>query len=355
MKRFNAYLIREIIPLYGAGMVAFMLLLTGLFLSQILAQVLARGVPPSLVAQFLLYSLPKAAGPAIPLALLFASLLGLTRLSQDSELKASLLLGLSPRQFMTPLLLMGLAVSGLSFLNNEVFIPWSQERASQVEKDILLQSPDTFLEEGSFFTEALGRSIYIESLEPGGIFNGITVIQGANSLGPKEVITAASGRPDEESGVWRLQDIRFSTYRNNRLVLDAKAETASLPVRELAAGTGATPDLTYLPFRDLLSRLREPGGRKAAEWTALHRKLAEPLAAIAFAVFALAVALVSFRSAASLGLVAVLFLTFIYYATWSVANSMGAQGLVPGWFAGWLPVFLYAFAGFLLLLFAWRR
>ena len=355
MRHFNAYLIREILPLYGAGIVAFVLLLLGYFLIDLLADVLARGVPPSLVAQFLLYSLPGAAGRAIPLALLFATLLGLTRLSQDSEVKAALLLGLSPRQFVMPLLTLSAIVSAVSFVNNEVLVPWAQQRALEVQKDILIQSPDTFLEEGSFFTDALGRSIYIESLEPGGNFKNVTVIQSGGSQGPREVISAQEGILDDSAGVWRLANIRFSTYRNSRLVLDAKAETAHLPIRRLSAGNNNNPELTTLPFRDLINRIRDGGGRKAAEWTALHRKFAEPAAAITFALFALAITLVSFRGAFSLGLVSVLFLTFIYYATWSVANTLGAQGTIPAWIAGWLPVFLYAFAAVVLLGISWRR
>ncbi len=346
---------REIIPLYGAGIIAFALALLGLIFVNVLADVLARGVPPALVSEFLLYSLPAALGRSLPLALLFATLLGLTRLSQDSEVKAALLLGLSPKQFLMPLLSLGIVVSMLSFFNNEVVVPWAQQRASEVEKDILLTSPDAFLEEGSFFTDALGRSIYIESLEPGGIFTNLTVIQSGGASGPREVITAAKGQLDNEAGLWRLEDIRFSTYRNSRLVQNTTAEKATLPVRRLSAGGNTNPELTFLPFRELLQRIREGSGRQSAEWTALHRKFAEPLAAITFAIFALAITLVSFRGAFSLGLVSVLFLTFIYYATWSVANTLGAQGTIPAWIAGWLPVFLYASAGSILLGISWRR
>lgn len=353
MKRFTAYLVREILPLYAAGVAAFIILLLGLFLIEVLAGVLARGTSPALVAQFLLYSLPAAAGRALPLALLFASLLGLTRLSQDSEIKAALVLGLSPREFMWPLLTLGLIVAGLSFLNNEVIVPPAQARALQVQRSILLESPEVFLEEGSFFTDSLGRSIYIEDLNADG-FRNVTVIESTGSA-PRMVMSAASGRPLDDDGVWELSDIRFDTYRNSRLVLKTTAESARLPVRELAAGSANPPDLTSLPFRDLWLRIGSQGGRNSAEWTAFHRKFAEPAAAIAFALFALAVALVSFRTAAGLGLVGVLFLTFIYYATWAVSNSLGAQGVLPAWVAGWLPVFLYAAAGGGLLTFAWRR
>lgn len=356
MTRFSRYLYREIVPLYLAGLIVLLVLLLAYFLINVLADVLARGVPPSLVARFLLYKLPGAGAAAVPLGLLFAALLALTRLQQDSEIKAALMLGLGPRSFATPMLTLGLAVSALSLLNNELVVPWSEARALEAQKDILLQSPDTLLEEGSFFTDALGRSIFLERLEPGGAFEGVTVIQPLGSTGPSELIRAARGRLDEEAGVWTLEDIDVRVFRRGRLTLDFRAERGELPVRDLAAGSVGPGDLTYLPLRELLARLRDRAGRPLpAERTALHRKFAEPLAATAFALFALAMALFTFRRGVQLGFVWVLLLTFAYYATWSVAKLLGANGTLPPWFAGWLPVGLYALAGGTLLALSWRR
>ena len=124
----------------------------------------------------------------------------------------------------------------------------------------------------------------------------------------------------------------------------------------LSASATGTPDLIYLPLRELLNRLgTDPDRPKPAEWTALHRKFAEPLAATAFALFALAVSLFTFRRGVPLGMVSVLFLTFVYYATWSVSRLLGAQGTAPSWLAGWLPFLVYAVAGVGLLALSWRR
>ena len=355
-RRFSVYLLREILPFYGAGLAALVLLLLGAFLLEVLADVLARGAPLNLVARFLLYSLPEAAGYGIPLALLFAALLGLTRLGQDSEIKASLLLGLSPAAFLMPLATLGVVVSLLSFVNNEVVVPWSNRQALEAQKDILIHSPETLVEEGTFFTDALGRSVYIDSIEPGGVFAGITVIQTGAGQATREVISADRGVLDEAAGVWRLQGTRLIRYEQSRVVLEATAESGLLPVRGLAAAGATTPELTRLPIRELLARIEGGSGRAvAAEWTALHRKFSEPLAATAFALFALAVGLYSFRSNLSLGLVSVLFLTFVYYATWSISNLLGAQGTIPAFVAGWAPVGLYAGAGIILLTATWRR
>lgn len=356
MKRFGRYVVSEILPLYFAGLAALLVLLLGGFMLDLLADALSRGVPVPLIARYLLFKLPVAAVYGIPLALLFAALLGLSRLVEDSEIKAARLLGISPGQLLAPVLLLGVAVSALSLFNNELVVPWSEQRALSVQKDILLRSPDSVITERSFFTDALDRSIFIERVLPGGRFEGVTVIKPGGSRGPAEAIQAASGVFAEERGVWDLQDITFRVFRNSRLTLDFEAQDAVLPVTGLAVAAGIDQDLAFLPLRELLARLRnDPEADKPAEWTALHRKLAEPLAATAFALFAVSVALFSFRRGVPLGLVSVMFLTFIYYATWSVFKLLGAQGTIAPWLAGWAPLLLYALAGTVLLSVSWRR
>ena len=354
---FSRYLIGEVLPLYAAGLTALLILLLGSFLILgVLAEAISRGVGPRLVAEFLLYSIPTAAAMGLPLALLFAALLGVTRLSQDSEIKAAVLLGVSPQQFLTPMLVLGLFVAALTFVNNELVAPWSYDRAQETLSDILVQSPEIVVEEGSFFTDALGRSVYIGGLSAGGRVEDVTVIQPSGSQGVSEVVRAERGVLDQAAGVWRLENIRLLRYRDGRVVLDAPAETATLPVRGLSASSGTPPELTRLRLGALLNRLRGTSPQDApAEWTALHRKFAEPAAAVAFALFALAIGLYSFRRNFGLGLVSVLFLTFIYYATWSVSNLLGAQGAIPAVVAGWSPVALYLVAGLVLFALSWRR
>ena len=356
MTRFGRYLLSEIMPLFAAALVALGLLLMLVAMLGVLADVLARGVPPALVARFMLFKLPAAIGPGLPLALLFATLLALTRLGQDGEIKAALVLGVNPLRFVVPVLGLGLLVSLLTFANNELLVPYSEARAAEVERDILLLSPETVLQEGAFFSDALGRSIFIGEIAEGGRFSDIVVVTPGNSQGPRELIRAASGRAVPAEGVWLLQDIRFQSLRDSSLTLDITAEEAVLPVRGLTARASTVTDLVYLPLPELLTRLRNAGNASLpAESTALHRKFAEPLAATAFALFALALGLFTFRSGASIGFVAALVLTFVYYATWSVTKLLGAQGTLAPALAGWLPVALYAGGGLVLLAVSWRR
>ncbi len=356
MRRFSRYLLSEIVPLFVAAFVVLVLLLVLYAVLGVLADVLARGVPPALVARYMLFKLPAAIGPGLPLALLFSALIALTRLGQDSEIKAALLLGVGPGRFAAPVVVLGLVVSLFTFANNELLVPRAERAAGEVERDILLLSPETVLTEGTFFGDALGRNIFIGDIQPGGRFADVVVITPGNSRGPHELIRAGGGMAAPEEGVWHLEDITFQALRDSSVSLDISADEAVLPVRGLTARTSATGDLVYLPMTELLARIRGAGDSPMpAERTALHRKFAEPLAATAFALFALALGLFTFRRGASVGFVAALVLTFVYYATWSVTKLLGAQGTLMPWIAAWTPVAIYVAGGAVLMALAWRR
>lgn len=354
MKRLGRALLAEVAPLYAVGLAVLLLLLLVNFLLTLLADALARGVPVGLVARYLLAKVPGAASSGLTLALLFATLLALARWTADRELRAALALGLSPASLLRPLLLAGVGVAAIALVNNEIVVPWSEARALEVQKEILLEAPSTLLQEGAFFTDGRGRSLFLGSLEPGGEARDVVILTPGGLAGPREVIEARQGRLDDEAGVWRLSDLRVRVFDAGRPSLDMRAERGVVPVRELTAAATGRADLVTLPLPELIERVRSDRVAPAA-WTALHRKAAQPLAAVAFAVFALAVALTGVRRDAPIGMVSVLLLTFLYYATWSVANLLGAQGAIPAWIAGWAPFAAYLAAGSALLAWGWRR
>lgn len=354
MKKLGRSLLAEIAPLYAAGLAILLLLLLVNFLLTLLADALARGVPIGLVAGFLLARIPSAASAGLTLALLFATLLVLARWTGDRELRAALALGLSPAALLRPLLIVAMGVASIAIVNNEIVVPWAEVRALEIQKQILLEAPSTLLQEGAFFTDARGRSLFLGSLRPGGEATDVVILSPGGLAGPREVIEAEEGRLDDEAGVWRLRELRVRVLDAGRPSLDMRAESGVVPVRELTAAATGRADLVTLPLPELIERLR--GDRVApAAWTALHRKASAPLTAVAFAVFALAVGLAGVRRDTPIGMVSVLLLTFLYYATWSVANLLGAQGTVPAWVAGWAPFAAYLAAGSALLAWEWRR
>ncbi|MBB6099428.1 lipopolysaccharide export system permease protein [Deinobacterium chartae] len=360
-RRLDHYLVSEVLPLLVGGLLVVVVLFLLAALVEVLAPILAKGANPLLVAKLMAFKIPDAIGRGLPIALLFAVLLAMSRLSSDSEIKSALAGGVGPVRLMVPVMVLALGVSTVSFLNSELLVPRAESQVLQTQRDILLDNPRVLVEEGTVFKDALGRAIYIDQILPGNELRGVRIIQMGPGQPAREIMTAERGLIEPGSATIVLYEGQRVTYRDAKPVTAASFEEARLPVQDLQASLNGTSDEVQpvnLPLGELRARIaayRSQSLPVYREETALNRKFAEPLAAVAFGFFGVTLALYTFRTGGGLGLVWVMMLTFVYYATWSVFRIMGEQGALPPVIAAWAPDALYLIAGGVLLLLSTRR
>jgi len=329
----DRYLLREASAYLLAGLLVVVLLLLGGVLFEVLAPLLSRGVDLIAVAQYLAYRVPEAVYRGLPIAYLFALLLLLSRMAEDSELKALLASGISRERVLFTLVWFGGVLALLGFLLGAEAVPRANQEARAVLQRAILARPRALLEPGTFFTDAYGRLVYIGRVDEEGIGE-------IRLLSKDEVLAAERGR--FEHGVLELgQGVRV-TYDQSRPRTVALFEKATLPLKEIAALPRApASDLTLGELREKIARARARKIPHPALATAYYRKFAEPLASVVFAFFAVGVAFWMLGGSRSLGLVGVVTVTFFYYATWSVFRIMGEQGAIPPWLGAFGPDLFY--------------
>lgn len=364
MKRFDRYVLEEILPYLLSGLAVVILLLLLAALQSVIAPLLAKGAAPLLVLRLVALQVPEAVSRGLPIALLFAAMLGLSRLSSDAELKAAQSGGLSGTRLFWPVLGLSLGVALLSFTVAETLVPRAKVQALQVQRDIVLDNPrvlglgSTGSGTGVMLKDALGRAISVAQVQPGGQLRGLRIVTLRDGQSAREVITARRGQL--RGSVLVLEDGLRITYQDTRPVTVVRFQSGTLPVQDLQASLSAGDELLpiYQPLPTLIANVRALKARSVVsprDFTALQRKFAEPLAAVSMAFFAVALSIYSLRSGLNVGLVWVLMLTFAYYATWSVFRVLGETGALSAVLAAWTPTLIYLLAGLALLGVAARR
>ncbi|MFC6803106.1 LptF/LptG family permease [Deinococcus caeni] len=185
---FERYVLNEILPfLFGALAAVISLLVVG-SLEKVIAPLLAKGADPVLVARVLALNVPEAAAQALPIALMFATLLGLSRLAADSELKSALAAGIPATRLFRPVLTLGLAVTALAFALGEGLVPRARSEARQVQRQIVLDNPRVLglnaAGQNAVLRDALGRAISIGQILPGGELRDLRVVTMQAGLPP---------------------------------------------------------------------------------------------------------------------------------------------------------------------------
>lgn len=341
MNALDRYLTREVSVVLLGSLVVVILAFLGGYLFEVLAPLLAKGADPFIVSQYLAYRVPDAVVRGLPLAFFFALLLTLSRMGEESELKAMLAGGVSKVRVLFPLLLLGAGLFVLCILGAESIVPKGIQAGQNVLRQAVFQKPRALLQPGTKLIDAYGRIVYIGRVSD-------TDIGEIRVITPDEIVSAAEGHFQE--GALVLSKGLRVTYGNSRPRTVARFDRATVPLVEPGfEPQGGNSNLSIPELRNRIIQYRQQRVPYHAELTALYRKWAEPAAVFSFAIFAVGLAFFLLGGSRSLGMVGVVVLTFIYYATWSVGRIMGEQGVLPPFIAAWGPNLLYALAGLALL------
>lgn len=334
----DRFLLREVSTFLIGGLVVVILLLLAGALYEVLAPLLARGADPWITLQYLAFRIPEALVRGMPIAFLFAMLLAFSRMGEESELKALLSGGISPMRVLWPLLGLSASLTAIGVLASESLVPQAIQRGQVVLREAVFQKPRALIQPGSRFQDAYGRQVYIGRADDEGI-SEVRVITVDEIL--------ISSRATFANGSLQLSEGMRITYNGPRARTVTRFDSGEVPLIELgeAPGVGSPSSLTASQLRERIAEYEMAGASAHAYRTALYRKWAEPGATVSFAIFAVALAFYLLGGSRSLGMVGVVVLTFIYYATWSVARIMGEQGVLPPELAAWGPNALYALAG----------
>ncbi|GAA5336082.1 MULTISPECIES: LptF/LptG family permease [Thermus] len=343
MKTLDRYLLREALGLFGLGLLFIVLLFLAGAVYEVLAPLVAKGADPYTLLAYLLYRTPEAVARGAPVAYLFALLLLLSRMAEDSELKALLALGVRRERVLLPFLLLGSGVALFTFLLGESLVPRALAQGQDLLRRQVLERPRTLLTPGATFQDAKGRVVYVGEVA-GDRIGKLRVVS------REEVLLAEKG--SFQGGVLRVEEGKRLTYEGDRPRTLTRFRRGELVLKDLTFEPWQNPAnrMTLAELRQEVQRLRAQGVRAGLEATTYYRRFAEPAAALVFALFATGLAFYLLGGSRSLGLVGVAVLTFFYYATWSVGRIMGEQNALDPILAAWGPILVYGLLGLLLFL-----
>lgn len=343
MKTLDRYLLREALALFGGGLLVIVLLFLAGAVYEVLAPLVAKGADPYTLLLYLLYRTPEAVVRGAPVAYLFALLFLLSRMAEDSELKALLALGVRRERMLLPFLLLGTLLALLAFALGESLVPKALAQGQDLLRRQVLERPRALLSPGTTFQDARGRVVYVGEVA-GERIGKLRV------LSREEVLLAERG--SFGGGVLRVEEGLRITYEGDRPRTLTRFQRGELVLKDLTFEPWQNPAnrMTLPELRREVERLKAMGVKAGLEATTYYRRFAEPAASLVFALFAVGLAFYLLGGSRSLGLVGVAVLTFFYYATWSVGRIMGEQNALDPLLAAWGPNLVYGALGLFLFL-----
>lgn len=324
----------------------------------------AKGVPPAFLGQFLLYLLPNMLRFTLPLAMLVGTVLMFSRMSAENEIVAMKAVGISLYQVVSPALWLSFLLCGVCLWLGMVAAPRARYLADQQRWAAVVQSPLAMLEPGNFreiFPHCLMRigaqeedrflDIHIIKLdETGKNVQDITARRGKIVLNKEERIVEltleeATVTDMDLTGSDDPSEVRHVNAKNIRIPLNYGA---SQDQKKL------TRRLKYLDFKMLCGRInldREQGLDVTEHLVELHSRLSMAFAPFSFLLIGLPFGIRSRRSELSVGILLCVLLALGFYAFLLCGDALKDHARFHPALIIWLPNFIYQGVG----LFAIRR
>jgi LPS export ABC transporter permease LptF/LPS export ABC transporter permease LptG len=221
-KKVHFYVLREITPAFFVSLLVISLafLLDAAFR---LAQVsIERGVGVGSMLLILALSVPSVVELSLPMACLAGVMIGLARLSVDSEVAAMQSLGYDPRRLLGPLLAAAACLSALTFLLAAFWAPQANARAGRLLVEAVLSRVEPGIKPMRFSEVVPGTVLFAREVGEGGELGGVFLHE-QKADGRREVVVARSAavRVDRTGRRVRFELSDGSVLRGDPTELDS--------------------------------------------------------------------------------------------------------------------------------------
>jgi lipopolysaccharide export system permease protein len=341
-RRLGWYLLLEFAPLFLVGVWIMLLLLILNTLAVFLAIFLNNHAPLSAVVQLVFDQLPQFLSLLLAPSLAFCILVGLGRVARDSELKAIAASGVRPVALLAPILILGTIVTGISWVNENIWRPGADAHFLKTYYAILHTEPPVVQEIKSYAT-ANGELFHAGSLSPRASDPNLADLNGVMIVNSTGIYTASKGLWDANAKTWEL----YNVFLKPNISSDSFQE-----MPEVRHVFGFSPPIEndlrpadQVGTKELYARATNTnlGLSKSEMYDASfkwHRRFADPLAALFMALVGGALGLsITNRAWGFAGTIA---LMAAYWSLWQIGFNLASAQAIPAAGAAWLANAVFA-------------
>lgn len=354
MRILTRYIFKELVAHSLLGLVVFTFVLYVRPLSQILELVARRDLPATQDAFLFLLLLPRILVITIPMAVLLGTLIGLSRMSADSETIAIRATGIGKAQFLRPVLMFALCGWVLTSWMSLYLAPAAARSLEQSEAGLAAAQASYEIQPRVFIEQFPHLLLYLKDVASSNTqWRGVFVVD--RSQGNEVKVTLAeSGRlvNDDASGQTMLYLQNGATHefdpqhRQQYTVTSFDKWQVPISERTETAEHRLTPSMRSPAA--LIEGLHTPEERHAA-MVELNYRLALPVACLVLALVGVPIGLISRKGGKAFGLMLSILLVFIYYVLMASGLNLAKEGRLGPITGLWMANVAFAIAGLMML------
>jgi len=406
------------IEMFFSFIISFFFFFFIFFVNQILLmaqEVLTKHVPLGQVALLIIFSTPAIIAMSAPFASLVGTLMTIGRLTSDNEILVMLSSGLSYRAVFYPAVTIGIFVSLLSFVTNDILLPAGTVQFNKLWRQILVSVPALELEANS--VKRFNDTVIITGDVSGNEIDNVIILDRTED-GERRIIMAATAELKDAGKEGLSLDLEEAFFHSSKEVAWDDYDYAQMDLLQYRVSNEdiiqamMTVSPREMSSRDVYESVKEKraalaerinsrkgrlavsavalenilrAGTEADTWNTrasnitgfkrelqslklvmedrsltiyiieLYRKFAVPFGAFFFVFLAVSLGLMAKKSGQTVGFIFGNIIAVLYWSLLFIGQTMGLRAGTPPFLSMWLPNILCLIIGVILAVIKVRR
>jgi LPS export ABC transporter permease LptF/LPS export ABC transporter permease LptG len=354
MRILDRYIVREVVRHALLGLLIFTFVLFVPKLVHLMELIVRHSGSSAQIVQLFLCLIPSLLVFTLPMAVLVGVLLGLGRMSMDSEIIAITALGISRKRILFPVGVLAIVGATLTLVMTLWLAPLSLRTFRDIEGG-LIKSQVSFFVQPRVFDERFPRMIlYLNDVSASGThWNGVFLAEaGAQSGDQITLAESAIVIAEPRQGKLELHLNGGATHEFSRGDPDHYSVTAfgrsDWPIEVNGLEQAKEREIS-IPERSLSQLWHERGKNWRDARVELHQRFAFPVACVVFSLIAVPLGTQPRRGGRAAGTLLAILVIGAYYSLFIMGAGLARQGAVPPSVGMWIANVVLGLFGFSLL------
>jgi lipopolysaccharide export system permease protein len=366
-KIINRYILREIsFPFFMTLFVFTFILLIGKIL-RLMDLMVNKGVSLLDISKITLFLMPSFLVFTIPIAFLISILVGLGRLSDDSEITILKASGVSLYQLLFPIAFASVIAFVMTVVITFFLVPYSNHATRDLLFNIAKQRASISIKEKVFNDDFKGLVLYADRIPVHGNFmEGIIVSDTQTGREPNTIIARKGylvSDPESLSVILRLENGSTHTVDRdlkNYKKMDFSTYDINLDLKTAISGKNMAMEKREkeMTFRELTEKIKKSGLKETAVRELaieLNKKLSIPFSCIVFGIIGVPLGIREGRTGKSRGFTVGLLVVLTYYMLQLGGEALAETGKLSPTIGVWSPNLILGAVGIYLFAMAVRE
>ncbi len=344
LNKLDAYILKQVLEVFVMGIVIFtsIIFASDTFIT-LIKQITMYGIPFNVALMIVLLNLPAVIVMAIPMSVLFSTVMTLNRLSLASEITVMRACGIGLNRIAKPIFIFAAVMALLTFTVNETIVPITNQQSKTLAVWALGQKNIPNGKQNFSFKElkdgAIKRLFYVEKCEDNTLKN-VSVVDFSNK-DTVQIIQSQKGKTSPEG--WLFQRGAVYTISLTGKILNTTWFGESLADFGMDVKDKLTEEEATQYNVIALWKFIENNRHKKDKQTQsifkieLYNKIAFPVTTVVLVLLGVPLAITPPRVRYNRGFLFSILIIFLYYLLRALSLSLGEEMKIAPAMAAWIP------------------